>query len=114
MSLVTSTEAIAPCPPIQVDITNSDGTAFDADIFMFVSNHFTIESHDIYDIDVYDLKVTAKYPGELYTKKDVLPVTVAIEDPCQLGQLVIDPSIITPTPSIPYKIGHEADLQTFS
>ena len=94
---------------------NSDYSAVNASIFAFnpASRVFTIESHDIEQIDTYNLKVTAKYTGEKYTMIGELPFIVTVNDPCANASLTIDPAILTTSP-VSYKIGYEADVQTFT
>ena len=74
---------------------------------------FTVESDSVAMLGTYILKVIAKYTGSLYTKTDELPFVVTIEDPCTLATLTIDPTILNSIP-ISYKIGYEADVQTFT
>ena len=60
-------------------------------------------------IDLYDLKITAKYDGAQYTKIEEFDFTVEIIDACATADLTIDPSILT-SASIAYTIGHQADI----
>ena len=96
-----------------MNITNSDDTIIDSEIFTFVSNNFTIFSDQLSKQDFYNLKIIAKYSGDNYTKTDELPFTVDVFDICAWTSFEIDPTIITSNP-IFYNIGYIADIQTFT
>ena len=112
-SFVSSTETTAPCPQIEFGIVNTDGSVPDQNVFTISSNAFTIESDDVSKIDTYNLKLTAKYIGSIYTKKGELPFTVDVTDPCATAELQIDSSILssdTGSPWIEYK-GYDLWIQ---
>ena len=113
-SLVTSDDPLATCM-IELNIVNQDDTALDPSIFSFdpSTNTFTIDSDDIADIDVYNLKVTAKFEGSEYTNIAELPFMVTILDPCATATLMLDSSILSADPII-YNIASVADIQTFT
>ena len=73
---------------------------------------FTIESNDIDDLQIYDLKVTAKYLGSQYTNVAELPFKVTLLDHCADAVFTIDPTIVQQNPIL-YDIGYTANVQTF-
>ena len=77
---MSSDEITAACPPIELDVLNSNGSALDSAIFTFTSgtSTFEIESSDIAKLDTYNLKVTAKYTGASYINISELPFTVIV------------------------------------
>ena len=101
LSQVTSSSAIAACP-IELGVVNQDNTAIDTDVFSFnpATNVFTIESNEIDHLDIYDLKVTAKYVGTQYTNTAELPFKVTLLDHCATATLTIDPTILNANPII--------------
>lgn len=110
ISEVTSSSAVAACR-IELNIVNQDNTAIDTDFFNFnpATNVFTIESNDIDHLDIYNLKVTAKYVGTQYTNTAELPFKVTLLDHCATATLTIDPSILNANPII-YTIARAADI----
>ena len=77
---MSSDEITAACPPIELDVLNSNGSALDSAIFTFTSgtSTFEIESSDPAKVATYNLKVTAKYTGASYTNISELPFTVIV------------------------------------
>jgi hypothetical protein len=63
-------------------------------------------------MDVYSLKVIAKYTGAKYTKVGELPFTVTVDDHCVDATLTFDPTV-TPSSPIIYFIGHQDFEHTF-
>ena len=47
--------------------------------------------------DMYELKLTAKFEGDIYTKMDELDFTVLLVDPCLDAQLTIASEILEST-----------------
>ena len=114
LSKVISSSSIAACP-LELYIMNSDESEIDSEVFTFVpeTRVFTIDSHDIDHMDVYSLKVVAKYAGTKYTKVGELPFTVTVDDHCVDATLTIDPTILSSIP-VNYFIDSSARIETFT
>ena len=93
LNKITSSDLLATCPALQVDLFTSTDGPIDSTVFTFTSNILKVYSTDSAKISPYNLKLKVKYTGASFSYTGSLNFTVNVVASCATATLTIDDSI---------------------
>ena len=75
---IISSDLLATCPDLQIDIVTSTDGPIDSSLFTFTSDILKVYSTDSTKIKLYNLKIRVKYIGPNYSYAGSLGFTVNV------------------------------------